>query len=358
MVIQVKRKLINKYLTIINRLYEILETIALYKKIEKNKSLKTIYLFSNPTHSNLGDQAQTFCILKWMHENYPSYKIICAPKKITPTKTLQLMHDRIKPEDLLFVHSGYLLFDPHPELPYICEIVNLFKEKRIVILPQTINLISQDTIKKVQETFNKHSNLTILCRDNVSYTNAQKIFYNCKLILWPDFVTSLIGTKSYKTKRNGILFCLRNDNEKYYSDEELNNLKQKLNGNVINRYDTTILNSAYAWKFSRKKLIQYALDKFSKYQLIITDRYHGTIFSQIASTPVIVLASTDHKLKSGVEWFPKEFFKENVFFAESLDQAYQIANEILKREGVIIENRSFFKDEYFSKLRTILDSQH
>ncbi|WP_082026255.1 polysaccharide pyruvyl transferase family protein [Prevotella pectinovora] len=43
------------------------------------------------------------------------------------------------------------------------------------------------------------------------------------------------------------------------------------------------------------------LQQFAKYQVVITDRYHGTIFSQIVNTPVIVISSTDHKLRSGVK---------------------------------------------------------
>lgn len=36
---------------------------CLYQEVERNKGEKVVYLFSNPTHSNLGDQAQTVCIL-------------------------------------------------------------------------------------------------------------------------------------------------------------------------------------------------------------------------------------------------------------------------------------------------------
>lgn len=41
----------------------------------------------------------------------------------------------------------------------------------------------------------------------------------------------------------------------------------------------------------------------SHYKVVITDRYHGTIFSLIANTPVIIIKSTDHKVTTGADWF-------------------------------------------------------
>jgi len=350
-----KRKFNEK---IIDTLFVKREQSRLIKQIQSNCD-KTIYLFSNPIHSNLGDQAQTYCILQWFKENYSAYKVICAPKRSTPIETLKLIHEKLKPDDLLFVHSGYLIFDPHPELPYICDIVNMFKDRRIVILPQTINLVQYHITNRVKKVFNEHPHLVLMCRDEVSYLKAEMLFPNCRLFLWPDFVTSLIGKKSYKNdKRNGIMFCLRNDGEKFYSNEKLNMLKNKFSGVRITTYDTTVLNSAYSWKYRRNSLIEQVFEKFSKYQVIITDRYHGTIFSQITSTPVVVLSSADHKLSSGVKWFPQNLFGKNVFFAKNLDEAYVITQDILKRNGKIIENLPYFKENYFSKLQYLLENKN
>ena len=339
-----------------NRLFFYVESIVLCKTIDNNHSPYTIYLFSNPTHSNLGDQAQTYCILDWFKEYYPNYNVICVPQKITTDKTLNKIRRKLKSNDLLFVHSGYLIFDPHPELPFICDVVKRFSDRKIVILSQTIHLTKQEILTNVQDVFNNHSDLILMCRDEVSFLKAKTFFPNCKLLLYPDFVTLLIGTKTYNNKRNGILFCLRNDLEKFYSNKELDSLISKFENVCTDKYDTTIQKNAYTWKFNRKNLIDKVLDKFSNYQLIITDRYHGTIFSQITSTPVIVLSSSDHKLSSGVKWFPKEYFGQNVFFANDLDEVYSMANIVLKRNGKIVENSSYFKNEYFLKLQSILEN--
>ena len=102
------------------------------------------------------------------------------------------------------------------------------------------------------------------------------------------------------------------------------------------------------WDRQRTRLINQVLNKFSKYQVIITDRYHGTIFSQIANTPVVVLSSADHKLSSGVKWFPPKLFDRCVYFAPDLDKAYDLANMILEKR-IEIKNNSYFKDNFYAK---------
>ena len=79
----------------------------------------------------------------------------------------------------------------------------------------------------------------------------------------------------------------------------------------------------WKWQKEREGLIRKMLEYFAKFQCIITDRYHGTIFSQIVNTPVVVISSADHKLVSGVKWFPLEKFGQNITFAKDLDEVYE-----------------------------------
>lgn len=326
------------------------KTLELQMLINKEYCKARIYLFCAPTHSNLGDQAQLLCWLRLFNEWYPDHEVICVPTRYRQFQTLRNIHKVIKKEDKIFIHSGYLIFDPHPELPFILDIVRAFYDKPIIILPQTVNLVEQWYKDIVANTFNLHPNLTLVCRDEVSLKKAQNLFPKAKLTLMPDVVTSLIGNNQfqYHEQRNGIMLCTRNDGEKFYSDEQLNNLKAKFKGIKINTTDTTIKSPIWEWDKNREKLIRLMLKEFSKYQVIITDRYHGTIFSQIVNTPVIVLSSTDHKLSSGVKWFPQKEFSQNVFFAKDLEEAYILTTDILKRDGKIKYNPTWFKNNYYS----------
>lgn len=324
----------------------------LEKAIHNNKSNKTLYFFVTPTHSNLGDQAQLMCWLMLFEEIYKEYKIICIPNKYAKKDSIKYINEILKPEDLVFIHSGYLIYDPHPELPFICNIISTIKDHHITILPQTINLNTKEKREYVASIFNSHTDLLIMCRDEISYNNAKDLFNSCSIKLMPDIVTSLIGNKNFSfegNKRNGVLFCLRNDGEKFYTKDEINNLIKRFYDIPVDICDTSVNVFVSKWVHHREEIIINMLKRFSKVQVIITDRYHGTIFSQIVNTPVIVLSSSDHKLSSGVKWFPKDIFENNVYFAKNLDEAYNMANNILSRNGNIYMNPSYFKNKYYTK---------
>ena len=346
------KRIKNKYNYLMDRKYFDSQRKINIDKIEDYKGCKKIVIFSVPVHSNIGDQAQYFCWLNLFRRYYPEYKVIGLPARTTNDEMLERLKSTLTPHDKLYVHSGYLIYDPHPELSFICKVIGTFHGCHITILPQTINLISEKKRKDVSDCFNAHPNLTIVSRDEISLQNAHALFGKCKCLLWPDVVTSLIGDSAFqydKRKRDGIMFCIRNDGEKYYSDEQIESLKKRFEGVKIVESDTTIVLPKRFWDKHREKLIREIISGFAGYQLIITDRYHGTIFSQIANTPVIVLSSADHKLVSGVKWFPKEYFGENVFFANGLDEAYEQGVNILKRGGNVVKNPTWFRDTYYSK---------
>lgn len=320
--------------------------------ISRNSNTPRIYFFCTPTHSNLGDQAQFFCWLRLMREWHPGYEVVCVPTRYRSFATIRTIHKNLQKKDIIYVHSGYLIFDPHPELPFILDIVRGFYDTKITILPQTVNLVGEWYQHIIAQVFNSHPNLTLYCRDEVSLENAKKLFPKVEKKLMPDVVTSLIGDTEFQypnSTRKGVMLCVRNDGEKLYSDEQIYSLRKRFDGIKTDICDTTIDAPIWEWENNRSGLIRNILELFSKYQVIITDRYHGTIFSQIVNTPVIVISSTDHKLSSGVKWFPQDQFEGNITFALDLDEAYNKATEILARDGKLNKNPAWFKNTYYNK---------
>lgn len=311
---------------------------------------KRIYYFLTPTHSNLGDQAQLVCWLRFFKQWYPEYEVIQIPLLVGTDEVFDAIKQKVTNRDLVYIHSGYLVCDLYNNWQMLCKVVDTFKETKITILPQTVHFISSSIQKRVSSCFNRHPNMHLICRDKVSYEKAKLWFHIAEISLKPDVVTSLIGTNyiSCSSLRNGIMFCMRNDAEKLYSDEQIAGLKEKFQNVLICSSDTTIKAYIWEWAKNREDIIKSFLSEFAKYQVIITDRYHGTIFSQITDTPVIVLSSTDHKLKSGVDWFPKNLFSENIMFAKDLGEAYSMAIQILEREGKVRKNPSYFLDTFYT----------
>ena len=200
---------------------------------------------------------------------------------------------------------------------------------------------------------NSHPNLTIMCRDEESYNTATNYFNHARIILYPDIVTSLIGTRTYSNQRDGILFCMRNDIEAFYKPEQIDMLRKRFAEYRTGLTDTTRKDfpMKYIYKH-REEALNRVLNEISQYKVVITDRYHGTIFSLISGTPVVVLGTTDHKLKSGVKWFPKEIFGNYIFFANDLNEAYnQAMNVINHYEKIDHKLPAYFKEKYYDMLK-------
>lgn len=344
-------KITDKGMYLRQRMYIKKKTKELDFLIKNRTSKNRIYFFCTPSHSNLGDQAQLYCWLRLMKEWYPDYEVVCVPTLYRQFDTIRAIHEGLRKDDIIYIHSGYLIFDPHPELPFILDVIRGFYDHHVVILPQTVNILGGWFQHIVSHVFNDHPNLTLYCRDEVSLEKANHLFPNVTNKLMPDVVTSLIGNETSQfpeTRKNGIMFCVRNDGEKFYTDNQITELRMRLESWKTSMCDTTIVAPVWKWDVNREQLIRQILQQFAKYQVVITDRYHGTIFSQIVNTPVIVISSTDHKLSSGMKWFPHEKFSDNISFAKDLNEAYEKAVDILKRNGAVKKNPAWFKENYFS----------
>ena len=238
---------------------------------------------------------------------------------------------------------------PLEKIPYI-ELAKRFKDYPIVIFPQTINYNDWTLIEDSSRIFNSHGRITLMCRDDVSYEKATIHFPKCNLLLKPDIVTTLIGTMRYQSERNGLLICMRHDNETCNSIDSINKFINRFAGYKTKLTDTTLPIDSKLIIANREKMLYDLFEEYSHYKVVVTDRYHGTIFSLIASTPVIVVGTRDHKLRSGVKWFPNEY-KDYIKFVNSLDEAYEEAMIYLQNSNLSYCLPSFFQREYYDNLK-------
>lgn len=325
---------------------------------------KKVIIVGSPLYGNLGDQAQYMVINNWAHKNFPKYRIIRMGYLIDTMAiyggikgtlitvlsafiTLLTLKFSIRCNDIFIGHSGYFFDDHHPGWKTFADIIRFFPKNKFIILPQTVTFSSRFYISVVKQAFLHKDNVLLFCRDKRSFIRAKELFPTIKLELQPDVVTSLVGTYVNENKRDGILFCIRNDGENFYNKDQIRELENKFGS--YEEFDTTLIFPYYFIDKNRKSLIHQMIDKISKAKVVITDKYHGVIFSAIANTPVIALASSDYKLESGVNWFVSENY-ENVKFAKSLDEAYHLAMYYLTNNEVIFNNSSNFKKNYFDKI--------
>lgn len=336
------------------------ENLAFYRSarhsMRRNRSPKA-YLIGSPFHENLGDHAQTLCTQEWVSDYFPDYEVAILDSRSGTGRNYELIRRisrTIRPDDLVLLHSGYHMTDIYPmEMELQLAAVRLLPDRDIVILPQTINFTNKDEERRVASAFDNHGKVTILCRDQESLGRAQDLFQNCRLLLYPDIVTRKIGASlSFNaSKRSGIHLCLRRDEESVYvASGAAETLHARLSSVAPTELGDT--NSDLAPIYIRRHLrevLSSTWRRFGNYRVTVTDRYHGVIFSLIAGTPVVVLGTTDHKLRSGVSWFPHSIFGDLVTYVESIDEAVAKASELHAAEHPAAPPR-FFEENYYSQL--------
>lgn len=329
---------------------------AIKKLLEVDITQKRIWYFCVPTHSNLGDQAQACCIEKYFRKFFSDhivFKLSNNAFDFYEEKILMILKEKIKETDLIFFQSGYTFTGIHPYENMHRKIIENFPYNKIVFLPQTVKFKNQKILENVQNFYGKYDNIYFFARDKISYDIYKSIFPEHRNVYcFPDIVTTEIGNYDFNNnERNGILLCVRNDAEKLYSFQEISLFKEKLQ--KIAKVSLSDTNSET--KFTKRilKKIEETIDDYAQYQVIITDRYHGTIFALIANTPVIILKTTDHKVVTGADWF-KGVYEDYVYVVNDLEEASQVAQQIVTG----FEYRklpSYFKEKYYDRLKDIIE---
>lgn len=331
---------------------------AIKKLLEVDITQKRIWYFCVPTHSNLGDQAQACCIEKYFRKFFSDhivFKLSNNAFDFYEEKILMILKEKIKETDLIFFQSGYTFTGIHPYENMHRKIVENFPYNKIVFLPQKVKFKNQKILENVQNFYGKYDNIYFFARDKISYDIYKSIFPEHRNVhCFPDIVTTEIGNYDFNNnERNGILLCVRNDVEKLYSFQEISLFKEKLQKIAkVSLSDTNSETKENSLKEYWKK-IEETIDDYAQYQVIITDRYHGTIFALIANTPVIILKTTDHKVVTGADWF-EGVYEDYVYVVNDLEEASQVAQQIVTG----FEYRklpSYFKEKYYDRLKDIIE---
>lgn len=327
------------------------------KKLMTKSEKPRIYFFGVPVHKNLGDLAQTYCIFRYFTKYWKDYEVLAMQTYSTySSKYRKLLKNKIGDKDIIFFQSGYCTQDEHLDHTMHKIMLQEFPNTRFVFLPQTVLFRNEKEKKITEKIFNQHKHTLFLARDKVSFKYASDMFPNLKLDCFPDIVTTLIGTEQNNVHREGILLCVRNDYEQLYSKDSIQKLRERLEKlcNRVDITDTTCNELEYSYIMEHLRDVIYAkINTFKNYQVIITDRYHGTIFSMIANVPVIVLASNDHKVKTGLDWF-KGIYDGTFYSANSTDEAYDLAKMLLEAKRLDYY-RPYFEEKYYSKLRDLAE---
>ncbi|MEH7253378.1 polysaccharide pyruvyl transferase family protein [Neobacillus niacini] len=265
--------------------------------------------------------AITYAQVKYLEEHFPHHKIVTIfANDLYP---LSKYKTSIHPCDIITIIGGGNMGDSNKVLEDSRRyIIKLFPKNKIISFPQSIEFKSHNSLHQSIKVYGKHPNLHIFAREPQSYELMKTSFLDNHVYLVPDIVLSLKNLES-QTERVGITICLRNDLEKYLSDQQKESLIVSITKKYENvaRYDTVIANLP-------KELGEQELNKlwaaFRRSKVVITDRLHGMIFCAITKTPCLVFPNSNHKIASTYQnWLGNVKY---IKFVEKFDEEEILAN--------------------------------
>ena len=268
------------------------------KTCKKNPAL----LFNGPITGNIGDHAILFAEEELLKKQDKYVFLVSAKDMKTFYKTKS--YEKVNKNAEIYItgggNTGSLWRN---EQTRINQVLDTFKENKIVIFPQTIYYSEDDFGRECFDIdfnfYKKCKNIEFHCRDKKTYEYVKEKI-KIPVIMGQDVVLTMDYT-NLKFDRSGILFCFRRDFEKNIDDKKKNQLVSSILTNFPNEkyeYIDTVVNNKkmYLYKDGKKEFDKI-LKKFASSKLVVTDRLHGMLIAYITGTPCIAINNLSGKVK-------------------------------------------------------------
>lgn len=292
---------------------------SLIKEIDSDFCLLDV-----PTHRNIGD------LLIWQGE------LDFLKKEVNYSMKYSSSIDSFNPElvkcKLILLHGGGNFGDLWIKHQKFREkIIKNFKDKKIIIFPQTVYFSNRSKLKKSAKIFSEHPNLIICARDKLSYNILKNNFKNNTIILVPDMAFYLDRFDYQEIKSNkDVLYFLRKDKEmveysinfgsnikikdwptfEYPIHKKFKHISRKLFWIIKHKINKLLniadLDDSFAEQ-NRSKYIYEGASFLLPHRLIVTNRLHGQIFARLLGIPSILLDNSYGKNKNFYNsWLKKD----------------------------------------------------
>lgn len=315
--------------------------------IDVKTSNHRIWYLDAPEYGNLGDQAIAYSMRVFCQENMPEWELL-EFQEDTVLQYFNWIKKTIQTDDVIIMQGGGNLGDIYPRYEYIRRaVIRNFPNNKIVIFPQSISFSNngkENREKKIfSEVYGNHKKLTVFARDSHSYKVIQKIIPDSDVRLCPDIVFYLTGSIDCSNKK-GLGICLRQDSEKNVSAEEITSLTMQLRKKYGSPNQITTLCDINQQIIGalREQLVKEKLKEFASYEMIVTDRLHGMIFSYVTSTPCIALNNaTGKSLYAYRDWLKD---RRNVAFVKDAGQLGNVPTIEKSRKLNFVELKRAFTE--------------
>lgn len=267
------------------------------------------FYFDYPMHLNVGD----LLIYAGTEAFFKEYNINIRLRRCLQTFDINEVKKNITKNTTIICHGGGNLGDLYPLLQKLREeLVINFPNNRIILLPQTGYFSNQDEMKKSAAIFSAHKDCHLFARDLPTLELLKN--FSDKVILCPDMAHQLYGEFPLKNKVESLeknkLYFLRKDIEASQLEK---NIESTLSASaVVKDWDDIVTSNdiMYAriysklarisnishlsifkdkinnlWYKHTLNIIERARNEFMKYDLVVTSRLHGHIFSCLLGIP-------------------------------------------------------------------------
>lgn len=283
---------------------QLIETQEYQKFLERNFScsMRKIFLFMLPEHSNTGDYAIGHAEEKFIKKYFPGYKLVTVT-------TLEWVFAResiikhVHPDDLIFLNGGGYIGDLWDDTPNYQSIVEAFPDNIKFFFPNTLTYKCRpnEAYKPFVDEmtwFKKQKKLYTMFRDEYSYQRFKA--YNDRAFYFPDMV--LFSHYERKNDCNGskVLLCFRGDKEKIF--DKADRLKQMLKDNNFEIDEMDIYGARYVSQQSGYALVDAITNKMQEYACVLTDRLHGMLLATVSDVPCIAFDNFTHKVEGVYAW--------------------------------------------------------
>lgn len=316
---------------------------------------KKSILVNTPEHGNLGDHAIVLATEQICRKNKKGkmYFELTGCEIEGKEKYYALLTPKNK--NVIVNGGGYLGILWINEENKFKRILQSFKNNKIVVFPQTVTFDSEthDGLEFINESYNiykSHKNLTVFVREEKSFNFMRQYMPDIKCTFVPDIVLQY-RVELPRADRNGIGLCLRRDSEKVISEQDMDAVLELIEKKYPDKkviYTDTVIDSNVKIK-DRERIVKEKLTEFSQFELVITDRLHGMIFSAITNTPCIALDNINGKVGFVYEWIRECEFIKHVLSVEDINAAL---NEIDIQKEYMFDYKII--DEKFKPLEDVI----
>ena len=310
-----------------------------------------VLLIGSPTHANIGDSAIVLAEKKLLND--------CGYKFSETTmeeyaKYSDLIIKKCNKNKIICLHGGGNMGNQWlGEEKFRRNVIETFKNNKIVVFPQTMFYSQDDSGQKEKEdsvpVYNK-SNVTLVAREQESYIIMKKLYPLANVILTPDIVLytdeDFFGLEPLN--RDGILFIMRSDPERAMNEDDRTQLKDYVKELGFEYSVSDMYSQVRITKENRQTAVRDKFNEFKKARLVITDRLHGMVFSAITKTPCVVFSNYNHKVKGTYEWIK---YLPYVKFAAGVAEAKRYIDELLNIKDCAFENKLL---PLFDKIKDVL----